>query len=338
MRAPIAAIAVSALLSGAYLGSALAQPTGIPSIMQPQDETPGPAVGVRFLPPPAGDFDPLSASAEELERTAYPPRPDIEKLPKAYERWKKAVALRKPQIIGSFAPANDSATLTPTSIVHGPARNLSAGVAKSPSNSIVFSNSSNWSGPAIFNIVNPLNVEAIQSEFVVPKARQAFGKCSGGWDYSSLWPGIDGFGSSDVLQAGVEADAYCNGATQAEFYSAWIEWYPFNSTRVSLPQVGAGDLVFIQVWNTSPTQGWAYIANFSNLQAATYSLVAPSGTTLSGSSVEWIVERPGVGGGLANLTNYIVAPWSIAVAWDYTATPFTVYHPGQDPGGSAALY
>ncbi|MDQ6714348.1 MAG: G1 family endopeptidase [Candidatus Dormibacteraeota bacterium] len=83
----------------------------------------------------------------------------------------------------------------------------------------------------------------------MPTAQQAFGSCTGGWDYSSHWPGIDGNGSNDVLQAGVEVDAFCSGGTTASFYSAWIEWFPFNETRVSFPDIHPGDLVFIEVWN-----------------------------------------------------------------------------------------
>jgi Peptidase A4 family len=78
---------------------------------------------------------------------------------------------------------------------------------------------------------------------VVPAAHQAFGACTGGWGYSSLWPGIDGnggAGGSDVLQAGVEVDAYCNGGRTSSFYSAWIEWFPNGSTRVSSPAIHPG--------------------------------------------------------------------------------------------------
>jgi hypothetical protein len=128
-----------------------------------------------------------------------------------------------------------------------------------PSNGIASTTSSNWSGDAVYNPANPFAVEAIIGEFVVPTAHQAFGACTGAWDYSSQWPGIDGYGSSDVLQAGVEVDAYCSGGTTTTgFYSAWIEWYPNASTRVSSPAIHPGDLVFVEVWNTSPTQGYAY--------------------------------------------------------------------------------
>jgi hypothetical protein len=172
----------------------------------------------------------------------------------------------------------------------------------------------------------------------VPTAHQAFGSCDGGWDFSSQWPGIDGFGSNDVLQAGVEVDAYCNGGATASFYSAWIEWFPFNETRVSSPVINPGDLIFVEVWNTSPTNGYAYFFNYSTLESAEYNLTAPSGTTLVGNSIEWIVERPGVGGGLATLTNYIDVPWPYGIAWNYTASRPTYFYEGKNPPLPNTLY
>jgi hypothetical protein len=163
------------------------------------------------------------------------------------------------------------------------------------------------------------------------RAQQKFGSCTGGWDYSSQWPGIDGNGSGDVLQAGVEVDAYCSGGTTASFYSVWIEWFPFNETRVSSPAIHPGDLVFVEVWNVSSTVGYAYFYNYSTQQVAEYQLTAPGGTTLQGNSIEWIVERPGVGGGLATLTNYIDVSWPYNVAWNYAASPQHYYYPGVDP-------
>jgi hypothetical protein len=43
------------------------------------------------------------------------------------------------------------------------------------------------------------------------------------------------------------------------------------------------------------------------------------------------VERPGVGGGLATLTNYIDVSSPYNVAWSYAASPQHYYYPGFDP-------
>jgi hypothetical protein len=111
------------------------------------------------------------------------------------------------------------------------------------------------------------NLEAVTALFVVPTAHQALGQCADGWDYVSLWPGSDGNGGSgggDVLQAGVDVNAFCagNNVTQSEYYP-WIEWYPYSETRVTSPTINSGDLVFIEVWSASPTQGYAYFYDYS---------------------------------------------------------------------------
>jgi hypothetical protein len=71
--------------------------------------------------------------------------------------------------------------------------------------------------------------------------------------------------------------------------------------------------------------------NYSTNTSAEYHLTAPSGTTLQGNSVEWIVERPGVGGTLATLTNYIDVTSTHSFAWNYTASSSTYYYPYLTP-------
>ncbi|WP_158304369.1 G1 family glutamic endopeptidase [Beijerinckia indica] len=286
----------------------------------------------------------MTASVQANTHYAIPPRPDIAIAPAAFSRWQRAVAA--PLAAGS---ANGpTPILTPTNVSNSPVRlqgpliPFANSIANGPNtngafNAIYTGTSYNWSGNAIYNSLNPFKVEAIIGEFVVPTARQAYGTCTGDWVYSSQWPGIDGYGSGDVLQAGVEADAYCNGGTTASFYSAWIEWYPFPETRVSVPAVHPGDLVFIELWNTSATNGYAYIYNYSTRETATYQLTPPSGVSLQGNSVEWIVERPGVGDGLATLTNYINVSWPHGIAWDYAARSPTYYWQGGTPASGSLV-
>jgi hypothetical protein len=261
-------------------------------------------------------------------RYAIPPAPPVSS-GKAYQEWKKAV---------SASPIRETPTFTQTNVSNGPARITGTAEKSAVGNSTVSTTSSNWSGSATDGITNPKDVESIETEFVVPVARQAFGACTGGWDWSSVWPGIDGFGSNDVLQGGIEADAYCSGGAKSSYYSAWIEWFPNYETRVSSPAISPGDLLFVEVWNVSPTQGYVYFHDFSTNVTAEYGLTAPSGTTLRGNSVEWIVERPRVGGGLATLTNYIDAPLTQGIAWNYSASPQTYYYPNVNPAYPATLY
>jgi hypothetical protein len=81
--------------------------------------------------------------------------------------------------------------------------------------------------------------------------------------------------------------------------------------RISGLPITPGDDLFVEVWHTSSTQGYAYMVNYNNNQAVEVGFTAYPGYPLVGNSAEWVVERPSVGGSLANLTNYIMDPF-----WD----------------------
>ncbi|HUB65671.1 MAG TPA: G1 family glutamic endopeptidase [Methylocella sp.] len=316
--------AAMALLLAVMLTSAQAQgTTTAPGNGPPAAGTyAGRPMGVGVVPAPPTNFNPLTASPAVNAQYGIPPAPDPTIAPGAYNEWRRAVT--GPQV--RVAPV-----LRQTTILHGPLQKRGATVPLANANNVVTTTSTNWSGSSVVNSQNPFQLEAIIAEFVVPTARQAFGSCTGGTDYAAIWPGIDGNGSKDVLQAGVEVDAYCNGGTTQGYYSAWIEWYPNYATEVTSPVIHPGDLVLVEVYNTTPTNGYAYFMNFSTQEVAVYQLTAPGGTTLVGNSVEWIVERPTLNTGLANLTNYIAAPLSYEIAWNYTANPSTYYYAGYTP-------
>jgi hypothetical protein len=191
----------------------------------------------------------------------------------------------------------------------------------------------NWSGFAITAANNTFKVNnsEIVNQFQVPIAQQAFGVCNGGWDYSSQWAGFDGaFISNDVLQAGTEADAYCSGGSKSTLYSAWYEWYSNGEVRVSYPVVSPGDLMGVEVWyTTSAPHGHAYILNGSTQVYTTIGFDPPSGTTYLGNTAEWVEERPGVNGGLADLTNYVADQFNLDYAYNGS-----YYEPGSSPSGT----
>jgi hypothetical protein len=269
--------------------------------------------------PPAG-FEVLTASDEQLADYGFPPRPNQASSPEDYANWAKAMVASKTRIVPN---------LVQTNIFHGPAR-LKAESASSEENTL---ESYNWSGYVGFGGAKSYGSESfyyVETDYVVPVARQAFGACTGSWDYGSSWVGIDGDGSNDVLQAGIEFDAYCNGGSNATFYSPWYEWFPFGEVRITNLPIAPGDDYFVEVWHTSPTKGLAYLVNFNTNQAVEVGFAPPSGTTLIGNSAEWITERPGVNGGLATLTNYIADIYWNAVA-------YTEKNKKYDPGNSKAI-
>ena len=267
-------------------------------------------------PPPPADFNPLSASDAELDQYGYPPHPDAQSAPDEYAQWKKLVSV----------PRISNPKLQQTTIYNGPVQGVFGEALHNGAASV---KSTNWSGYAVTakNGTFTKNKSYIFFDWVVPFAQQAFGVCNGHYDYSSQWIGFDGFNSDDVLQAGTEADAYCSGGSTDTFYSSWIEWYPNSETRVSVPDAQPGNLMQAEVWyTTAAPNGNAYIANFTLQQSASYAFTQPS--TYVGNSAEWIEERPGVNGGLADLTNYI----GDAFNFDYAYNTKSYFYPSK--GGS----
>ncbi len=135
--------------------------------------------------------------------------------------------------------------------------------------------------------------------------------------------------SQDVLQAGVEFDAYCVvGNTQAYYYP-WYEWYPDTEVRITNMPTSPGDDFYVVVYNTSATQGTAYMVNMNTSQFLSVNFTAPAGTKLVGNSAEWITERPGSIGGITTLTNYIADTY-------FNATAYTEKNKKYYPGSSSS--
>ena len=277
-----------------------------------------------FIPPmPPANFNPVTASDAALAHYGFPPRPNAATAPDDYAFWRHLVTLPAKRV---------NPTLRATKVYNGPAQigPLAARSANGPTGT----SSNNWSGYAIVDGKNPFKATNtyVYGAFVVPTARQAFGACKG-TVYSSSWVGIDGFNSSDVFQAGIEADATCSANKTTAYYTAWYEWFPISEIAISSPPVAPGNLIYVYIWNVSQTQGWYYMANDTQNVYSTLEFKAPKGTKLTGNSVEWIVERPGIGGSLSNLMNYTAIPWYYARAAN-SARGSLEYSPGTAPTGT----
>jgi len=93
----------------------------------------------------------------------------------------------------------------------------------------------------------------------------------------------------------------------------------------------------VEVWNTNATVGNAYLLNVTRQRAVALTFKAPSGTTLVGNSAEWVVERPGIGGSLARLTNYVACPFDACYAFGSIGAGMynKMYFPGINLAGGA---
>jgi hypothetical protein len=269
---------------------------GLPAAAAPLLATNMPDI-FSYPAPPAG-FDAFRASPAELESYGFPPRPDVAQRA-ARASWEMLVKAARTRI---------QPVLQPSPVVAGPARR-----AARPINSVApgaTNYSTNWSGEVLQKYANGYGSGAFSglvTTFNVPVASQAFGACTGNWDYLVTWDGIDGWDTTDVFQAGTESDAYCSNNSTQQFYSAWVEWYPGSSTRISNLPVTAGDAMLVWMIADGPTTGRAIIVNQTSGQTVIMSLTAPSGVTLRGDSAEWIVERPTVNNNPATMTNYVQA-------------------------------
>jgi Peptidase A4 family len=262
-----------------------------------------------YTQPPAG-FDPLSASAADLNLHGYPPRPGANASAEDFANWEKEANPNLRRIVP---------WLVRTNIYHRPLSILSR---TQGSRNIT---SPNWSGYAL--VQKKPKFDTVTGAWIVPTAQPPFGGCAG-VVYSSQWVGIDGFANDLLFQAGSEADASCSGGN---LYDAWVEWLPASSVEINAP-VNPGDYIIVSVTATDFSHGVSTSGKLvftdvtENWQfSGTLTAASIGGTDVVGNSAEWIVERPEINGSLSPLANYIADPWFQALAGDAVQG---TYHPG----------
>jgi hypothetical protein len=106
----------------------------------------------------------------------------------------------------------------------------------------------------------------------------------------------------------------------------WYEWFPNNQVYVTNFPISPGDDFLVEVWNSSATQGYAYIVNYTAGFATEVSFSAPAGYGIIGDSADWIIEAPGG----RTLTNYIAEPFFYASAATFSGKKV-------DPGDSIQI-
>jgi hypothetical protein len=250
---------------------------------------------------PPANFNPLTASAKDLEDSGFPPPPDPVKSPADYARWQRLVSV--PRV------SNPKGKVLQTNIYHTPVRILSSQTLRNGTETIT---TDSWSGYAVVapTYTFTVNGSNASGEWVVPTAQQALGVCNGFTDFSSQWVGLGGVSQNALLQAGTNADACCGdcgGPIQTAMYDSWIEFFPFPQMTVPAPAARQGDLMSVEVWYTTDGVGHAILANFTLGEAAEYNFPQPN-AIFAGDSAEWIMERPtlynGTSSFLPDLTNY----------------------------------
>jgi len=241
-----------------------------------------------FTGAPAG-FDPVKASDDELLAYGYPRRPDISEK-KAYSYWLKAVSCTR--VNPDFTPVPGR--------FHNIQNLKSLGTVDSTT---TYYTSGNWSGYALYDASpGTEKYREVVGVWPVPNVGSQASTEAKTDMYSSMWVGIDGDGTSDLIQDGTEQD--WNAGTA--FYAAWVEMLPAAELRISTSAfpIQPGDFLYayseVVVPTSGTTYGKYYIANYNTRLAASATINLPSSVSYHGESAEWIVERTQVNGSFEN--------------------------------------
>lgn len=258
--------------------------------------------GVTTIEPPPVGFDPLKANAMDLMRYGIPPRPDPAKFPDAARIWDRILSRAHQVVVPQLRSRLEVKRSLYEPSVSGSAANTS----------------NNWSGGVLFN-GGPFDF--VYGEWTVPSVSPPAGTGDGDW-WSVAWVGIDGYNSSDVLQAGTAQRVSRQYGIVSTEYFAWYEWFPNNWIEITNFPVSPGDTVAVSVQylgtQNNLGQGMATLSNLITGQSTTISFQAPAGTTLQGNCAEWIMERPGINGSLSNLPEYGQVAFSNGLACSAT--------------------
>jgi hypothetical protein len=224
---------------------------------------------------PSPNFNPLTARAAELVANGFPAVPDDphhrERFARVWGRLKNKFHYVEP----TFRVNRDR--------THGP---------RQPSPTGGTQTSSNWSG----GVVNPpagQTFQWLEGDWVIPDVDAP---TQGEWYYCANWIGIDGDGSGDVFQAGLQSEVYQSGTSITKVLYPWWEWFPASETQITNFPVSPGDMMIMILCSASAagsTTGTVYWTNATNGASTNVTLTAPSGTKLVGNCAEWIVEGNG---------------------------------------------
>ena len=252
-----------------------------------------------FEQPPEG-FDPMSAQPAELVRYGLPTMVPDEHHRQRYQRVMQQLSGKFHYVTPTFEVREDR--------FHGPhrvapGRKGKAAGTRTGATGAGTETDTNWAGGVVFAPSGD-SFKWLEGDWVVPNVGAP---AQNKWYYSASWIGIDGDGSGDVCQTGVECEVYQSGATVTRNIYPWWEWYPNPEVKITNFAVNPGDLMTAVLCTASgagSTTATAYLTNRTSGASTSFSFNAPSGTKLVGNCAEWIVEAPTVGGAQSAIADY----------------------------------
>jgi hypothetical protein len=243
---------------------------------------------------PSRDFEPLGASSAELQKFGFPPMPDDDHHRARYENVVKRLKGKLNYIQPTFRVHED--------IFHGP-RKRPTDAGTTPQADSGTETFDNWSGGVVFAPARQ-SFSWVQGDWVIPDVDAPTENM---WYYCANWIGIDGDGSGDVCQIGIECEVYRSGTSITRNIYPWWEWYPLPEVKITNFTVNPGDMVTALLCagpGAGATKATAYFTNRTTGDSTSFSFNAPAGTTLVGNCAEWIVEAPTVGGQQSSCADY----------------------------------
>jgi hypothetical protein len=243
-------------------------------------------VKITTFHPPSG-FDPLTASAQDLARAGYPPRPTDPTLLARYQRFFNRTKSKFQYIEPTFRVDSTKTTHT------NKGAKMGAGTETYD----------NWSGGVVY-APSGQSFKWVQGDWVIP---DVYPTAQNQWQYCANWIGLDGDGSGDVCQAGMICAVYQSGSSIQRSIYPWHEWYPSSWVEITNLSISPGDLVSMLICSAQgagSTTATIYFGNQSSGVSTSYQISAPGVTKLVGNSAEWIVETPIVNGALTDMPDY----------------------------------
>jgi hypothetical protein len=224
--------------------------------------------------PPAG-FDLNTAEDRILRRHGIPRRPDAVKEPHLKAIWDSAFA-SKPAFIKAEVAVDHVMAKRKRPVI--PERR--EGEQFSPSG---------WAGVVVpvanLKFSPPEPVVSVYGEWFIPNITPIPNEPPGGQTVG-FWVGIDGFGNSQVLQAGTAATLSGNNNVNW----VWTEWFPLPPIQVTNFPIKPGDYITVLVCANQPNHGFCSMMNKTTNVVTSIGIEPPSGLTSLGATAEWIVE------------------------------------------------
>ncbi|HEY3749908.1 MAG TPA: G1 family glutamic endopeptidase [Pseudonocardiaceae bacterium] len=252
---------------------------------------------------PAKKLDLASASNEDLADVGLPARPDDEHQLARYDR-----VLHQLRDKFNYIPAtlrqNPEIQHRPRQTKAGPTANTATAGTET---------STNWSGGVVAAPAGK-SFSWVQGDWVIPDVDAP---TDNQWYYAASWIGIDGDGSGDVCQAGIQSAVFRSGGSVTRVIYPWWEWFPEPEIQITNLPVNPGDMItaLLCTSGAGATSASVFLTNRTTGDSTSVSFSAPTGTSLVGNCAEWIVEAPTVNGQQSAMADYGQVFFSVCEAF-----------------------